>query len=78
MVEVVSGTSRGIAAPKGLDPEVLETLRAAFEKGIKNEEHVKKLADMGLGVDYKEGQDFLNLLKKEEEDLLNLKDLLGW
>lgn len=76
--DVISGSSRGIAAPKGVDPEKLEVLRAALEKGIKNQEQIEKQGKSGLQVDYKDGQDYVNLLKKYEKDVLNLRDLLGW
>lgn len=75
---VTSGSSRGIAAPKGVDEEKLEILRAAFEKGIKNEEQIKKQSESGLQVDYKDKQDYIHSLKKGEQDVMGLKDVLGW
>jgi tripartite-type tricarboxylate transporter receptor subunit TctC len=77
-IDIVSGSSRGIAAPKGVDPEKLEILRAALKKGITNEEQIKKQGESGLQVDYKDGQDYINLLKKYEQDVLGLRSLLGW
>jgi tripartite-type tricarboxylate transporter receptor subunit TctC len=75
---VTSGSARGIAAPKGLDPEKLEILRAAFEKGIKNEEQIKKQGESGLQVDYKDKEDYKKLLKDDEKGVLDLRDLMGW
>jgi len=75
---VLSASARGIGAPAGLDPEKLEILRAAFEKGIKNEEQIKKQGESGLQVDYKDGQDYIDLLKNDEKAVLELRDLLGW
>ena len=75
---VTSGSARGLAAPKGLDPEKLEILRKAFEKGIKNEEQVKKQGETGLQVDYKEKDDYKKLLKADEQSVKDLSQLLGW
>jgi tripartite-type tricarboxylate transporter receptor subunit TctC len=76
--EVFSWSARGIAAPAGTDPAILEVLRAAFEKGINNEEQVKKMGDMGLEVDYKEGDDYKKLLKEDEDGVKALSHLMGW
>ncbi|GAB7387021.1 tripartite tricarboxylate transporter substrate binding protein [Bacillaceae bacterium] len=75
--DVVSGSARGIAAPKGVDPEKIEILRAALEKGIKNEEQGKKMAGMGLQVDYKEGEEYKNMLVQDEKGVIELRHLLG-
>lgn len=76
--EVFSASARGLAAPAGIDPAKLEILRAAFEKGIKNEEQIKKMAEMGLEVDYKDKENYMQLLKNDEQGVIDLKDLMGW
>lgn len=75
---VYSWSARGLAAPKGVDPEKLEILRAALEKGIKNEEQIEKMGEMGLQVDYKDGADYIQVLKSDEQSVIDLKELLGW
>lgn len=76
--EVYSWSARGLAAPAGIDPEILEVLRAALEKGITNEEQTKKMGDMGLQVDYSDGEDYKKLLKEDEESVKSLGRLMGW
>jgi tripartite-type tricarboxylate transporter receptor subunit TctC len=75
---VVSWSARGFAAAKGMDEEKLKVLRAAFEKVIKNPDHIKKMADMGLEVDYQNKDGYAKALKLEEKSILEIKDLLGW
>ncbi|PZE22131.1 tripartite tricarboxylate transporter substrate binding protein [Paenibacillus xerothermodurans] len=75
---ITSWSARGLAAPKGLDPEKAKILNAALEKGINNAEQVKKQGESGLQVDYKSGQDYADLLKKDEQGVIDLKDLMGW
>jgi tripartite-type tricarboxylate transporter receptor subunit TctC len=75
---VVSGSARGIAAPKGLDQDKLKVLNDAFDKAIKNQEQIKKQGESGLQVDYKAGKDYIDLLKADEKGVIDLKDMMGW
>ncbi|WP_053365773.1 tripartite tricarboxylate transporter substrate binding protein [Bacillus sp. FJAT-27245] len=76
--DVVNYSSRGIGAPKGLDPEVLKVLQDAFEKAINNPEHIAKMEELGLNVDLHIGEDYKNILLEEEKVVSNLKSVLGW
>ena len=75
---IVSSSSRGYAAPKGVDEEVLKVLQDAFEKAIANEEQIKKVQDTGLQVDYQDSEEYLEFLKEEENGIKEIGDLLGW
>ena len=76
--EVYSWSSRGIAAPAGIDPDRLQILRDAFAAAIRNEEHIAKMAEMGLQVDLKVGDEYEAMLRQEEQGVAELLDLLGW
>jgi tripartite-type tricarboxylate transporter receptor subunit TctC len=76
--EVISQSTRGIIAPKGLPKEVEQKLKDALEKAINNEEHLQKMKDMGTSVVYSDGEEYLNLLEQDIEDIKDIKDLLGW
>lgn len=76
--EIYSWSARGFSAPKGVDPEKMKILTAAFEKAINNPEHIKKMADMGLEVDYQDPAAYLKALQAEEKSVIGIKDLLGW
>jgi len=77
-VNIENYSIRGIAGPKGMDPKIVAKLQDAFEKAEKNTEHAKKMSDMGLNIDTTEGQDFKEMLKKEETNVIEMKKLLGW
>lgn len=76
--DIFSGSARGIAGPKGMDPEVVEILRAAFEKAIKNEEQIKKQGESGLQVMYIDKDVYYNFMKNDEKAVIDLMDELGW
>jgi len=75
---VVATSTRGLAVPKGVDPENVKILTEAIEKAIKNEEQIAKMEDMGIQIEYLNGEEYLNALKKDEESLKGVFDLLGW
>ena len=75
---VYSWSARGFAAPKGTDPAILAILSAAIEKATKNPEHMKKMAEMGLQLDYQNQDGIYKSLKTEEKGIVEIKDLLGW
>src|SRR4029078_12314646 len=47
---VVSSSTRGIAGPRCIPPEVVKLLEGALKKAMANPEHLQKLADAGLEV----------------------------
>ncbi|NEU31810.1 tripartite tricarboxylate transporter substrate binding protein [bacterium LRH843] len=75
---IYSWSARGIGAPAGMDPEILAILEAAFEKAITDPEQAKKMDAMWLKVDYRNSEDYMEMLQKEAVDLQDLKDILGW
>jgi tripartite-type tricarboxylate transporter receptor subunit TctC len=75
---VVSWSARGYAAPKGVDEEKMNVLRAAFEKAIQNEEQVKKMEETGFQVNYLDKDAYKKSLQDEEKGIEDIKDLLNW
>jgi tripartite-type tricarboxylate transporter receptor subunit TctC len=75
---IYSWSGRGLAAKKGIPKDKLDRLVAAFEKGITNPEHVKKMEDMGLEIKFMKGEEFRKFLKSDEDALKSVSDLLGW
>nr|WP_285874560.1 tripartite tricarboxylate transporter substrate binding protein [Halalkalibacter oceani] len=76
--KVYSWSARGIGAPAGLEPEVLEILESAFERAITNPEQIEQMDAMWLKNDYRNSVDYREMLDKEAEELEGLLDLLDW
>jgi tripartite-type tricarboxylate transporter receptor subunit TctC len=55
---VISSSTRGIAAPKGLPPAVLKTLEAALKRAMEDPEHIQKLEAAGLAVKIMVGEEY--------------------
>jgi len=64
---VVSGSSRGYSAPKGIPAEVKEILYEAFREMSENPEFIKAAKDRALPIDIKIGDDYAQYLKEQEE-----------
>lgn len=75
---VYSAPSRGYFMPKGLDAATKEAIVAAFNAAINDADHVADLENMGLMVNYMEGDEYINFLKGQESDVVALKPQLGW
>lgn len=66
--DVVSGSSRGYSAPKGIPAKARDTLIKAFKKMGNNPEFLKTAAARALPVDMKYGDDYAAYLKKQEKE----------
>ena len=75
---VISEPSRGYMLPKGVDAATKAKIEEVFEKAIENEDHQADMANLGLIVNYVGGEDYLTMLKSQEQDIIALKPELGW
>lgn len=75
---VYSASLRGVSGPAGIDPEVMEVLVEAFEEGIKSEEHKQELAKQNLQVRFEGPDEYLELLKADEQQARELGQKYIW
>lgn len=75
---IYSYSARGIAMKKGVDPNKVKKVAEAFAAGINHPEHVKKMQDVGLQVQYMDGEAYKRFLLSEENNIRNIFELLGW
>ena len=64
---VISSSTRGIAAPKGVPPAVLKTLEAALRKAMEDPEHVQKLESAGLAIKIMVGEEYAKYYRDTHE-----------
>lgn len=55
---VISSSTRGIAGPKGMKPDVVAKLADTLEKAMQDPEHQKKMDDVGLAVKIMKGEEY--------------------
>jgi tripartite-type tricarboxylate transporter receptor subunit TctC len=55
---VISNSTRGIAAPKGVPAPVIKRLQEVFKKAIEDPEHVKKMDEVGLALRVMVGEEY--------------------
>jgi tripartite-type tricarboxylate transporter receptor subunit TctC len=65
--DVVSGSSRGYCAPKGVSPEIREILVNAFKAMAEMPEFKKACDDRASIIDMKFGDDYTQMLTEQEE-----------
>lgn len=56
--DVVSGTWRGIAVPKGTSPEIVAALDAAIKKSVESDDFKNFMNNSTFGIKYLNGKDF--------------------
>lgn len=66
-VNVISGSSRGYSAPKGLPEEIKEKLYDAFKQLEDDPAFVEGLEKVALPMDIKIGEDYAKFLQEDEE-----------
>ncbi len=70
---IVSGTWRGIAVPKGTNKEIIETLNKAIEKVTSSEEFIEFMNKANFGIKYLGPEEFNNFI---EEDTKVIKEII--
>ncbi|MDN5843577.1 MAG: hypothetical protein L0H54_09055 [Alcaligenaceae bacterium] len=75
---VISASTRGLVAPKGIAPETLATLREAMKTAVNDPEYQAKMKSLGIGADYMDGPEYMTVLKSDVTDIKGLSDLIGW
>ena len=75
---VYSAPSRGYFMPKGIDEATNAAIVEAFETAINDADHVAELEALGLVPAFMKGDEYIEFLKGQEEDVIALKPELGW
>lgn len=58
------GEWRGIAGPKGMDPEVVSTLEAALEKAYNSDTYQDFMSNQGFGTEWRDAEEFGELMEE--------------
>jgi tripartite-type tricarboxylate transporter receptor subunit TctC len=68
-IDLVAGSSRGIAAPKGVPAEIIVRLEQAIDKAIKDPEYVEAAKKAEIPLNYLNSSEYKSLLDKMTTDL---------
>lgn len=66
-IDYVSDIRRCFAAPKGVDPEALKTLRAIFKQICEDPDYINDMHKAGQPHEYMSGEDFAEYIKTQYE-----------
>jgi len=76
-VDIVSSSARGIAGPKGIPQDIIETLSKAIEKVVKSDFFVQKAADMNMPLYYLSPEEYKEFFKSQEVFAKKLLEVPG-
>ncbi len=65
--DVVTGSSRGYSGPKGIPADIQNILIEAFKKMAADPQFTKACEDRALVIDMRYGQEYMDMLKKDEK-----------
>lgn len=71
-IDVITGTWRGLAAPKGTPESTLKVLEEAFGKAVADPEFVEFMAKRNLGIRYMDAADFKVFLDGDVKQLTQI------
>jgi tripartite-type tricarboxylate transporter receptor subunit TctC len=64
---VISNSTRGIAAPKGVPAPIIKRLEEVFQKAMADPEHVKKMDEAGLALRIMVGEEYAKYYRELHE-----------
>jgi len=70
--DVSWGSWRGIAAPKGISPEVKNALAEAFKKAFFNPEYQEKAKKAVMEIQYRDGKEFKSMIDKQYPEMVEV------
>ncbi len=70
------GSARGIVAPKGTPPEIIDFYVDAFRKTMKEPENIAAHEKAGLSMQFLDNQEYAKLLKEQEEFAQQVNNVL--
>lgn len=68
-INVVSGTNRGVFAPKGTPKPIIEKLSKALEKVANSKEFKDKMTSLGTEINYKDQKEYTQFLKDNQKEM---------
>jgi tripartite-type tricarboxylate transporter receptor subunit TctC len=76
--EIVMWSGQGFVAPAGVEQDIMKILIDAFSKAINDPECNAKMRELGMTVEYHEGNEYKAFMSNLETDLKQYLGVLGW
>ena len=77
-VDVIMGSSRGLAAPKGVPAEIFKKLETALQKAVNDPEYTAQAKKSYVPVNYMTGAEYQAMISQFETSLQKLWDENPW
>jgi len=76
--KIINSSQRGYATKAGIPAGALKELADAFKDAINDKEQIKKMADIGLRVDYMDPEAYGKMVQEEETTMKGMSKIMGW
>jgi tripartite-type tricarboxylate transporter receptor subunit TctC len=71
------GEWRGIAGPKGMDPEIVATLEEALKAAYESETYQGFMSKQGFGTEWRDAEDFAKLMAEMDAEFGKIVESVG-
>lgn len=75
-IDVIGASGRGVVAPKGTDPEIIEKLHEILKEAMESEEHIEQAQNMDLPLRYMGPEEFGKFIEEQDKENKELAEIL--
>lgn len=75
-IDVIGASGRGVVAPKGTDPAIIEKIHDMLKEAVESDEHMEQAENINLPIRYMNPEDFGNFIDEQDKDNQELSELL--
>lgn len=77
-IDVIGASGRGVVAPKGTDPKIIEYLHDVLKEAVESEEHIEQANNINLPLRYMGPDEFQDFINDQDEENKALKEILDF
>jgi len=75
-IDVIGGSGRGVVAPKGTDPEIIDYIHDILKEAMESEEHIEKAENIDLPLRYMGPEEFGEFIQEQDKENKELQDII--
>lgn len=76
-IDVVGASGRGLVAPKGTDPKIIEKLHDILKEAMESDEHIEQAENIDLPLRYMGPEEFGEFIEQQDKENKELSKILN-
>lgn len=75
-IDVIGASGRGVVAPKGTDPEIIEYIHGVLKEAMETDEHIEQAGNIELPLRYMGPEEFGDFIEEQDKENKELKEII--